>query len=292
MGLLLLTGAGGVLGRGLACGLPDGVGVALLGRQRPPFWPRFASFVRVDLAPAGRLAAAITQLRPRAILHAAGPTRLAVAEADPAAAQRLGPQATAELLDAARSCGARVVLVSTDMVFAGTAESYGEDDAPDADSVYGRAKAACERLVLDAGGTVARLPLLLGGAAGPARRGADADLLAELAAGRRPCLFRDELRSPVAAELAATGLYRLLLGPPAAGVFHLVGGEAVDRHTLGLAVCRAAGVAPDFDGALAAEIAPGRPRRLVLRCERARAELGWPAPALRESLARRFPPAP
>ncbi len=295
MGDLLITGGGGVLGLGLAARAPSEVRLA--GRGRPAFWPAATPFEPLDLARPGAFAELIRRRPPAAVLHAAAMTRVGDAEADPAACRRINVEAVAELLPAAAAAGCPVLLVSTDMVFDGRRGAYDEDQPPDADSVYGRSKAEAEALVLAAGQTVARLPLLLGGDAGPGRRGADSALLAALAAGERPVLFADELRAPIAAELAAEallGLARSLADgePVPGGVFHFAGAGGVDRHELGLRVCAAAGVAPELDSGLAAEIAPARPRRLVLRCDRARRELGWSPPDLRQSLARRFPTAP
>ncbi|MBL7009239.1 MAG: sugar nucleotide-binding protein, partial [Planctomycetes bacterium] len=296
-GSILITGAGGVLGLGLAQAAPAGAGLGLAGRRRPGFWPASARFHPVDLAVPGQLADLVGALRPAVVLHAAAVTRVGAAEADPALCRRVNVEAVVELVAAAAGVGARVLLVSTDMVFAGDRESYQEQDLPDAASVYGRSKADAEARVLAAGHAVARLPLLLGGRAGPGRCGADTALLSALAAGERPVLYGDEWRAPIAAELAAEVLFDLLgrlatSELEAGGVFHIGGCEPVDRHRLGLRVCSAAKAPPAFDFALAAELAPERPRRLILRCDRARWELGWRAPDLRQSLARRFPTAP
>ncbi|RMH02832.1 MAG: NAD-dependent epimerase/dehydratase family protein, partial [Planctomycetota bacterium] len=268
----------------------------LAGRRRPAFWPVATPFVAADLERTGQLAGRVAELRPAVVLHAAGVSRGAEAEADPARARRLNGEAVADLAAAAAAAGAALILVSTDLVFAGDRERYFEEDRPDAVGVYGASKAAGEAAALAAGQYVVRLPLLLAGDAGRGRRGADTALLADLAAGRRPRLFTDEIRCPVAAELAAAGLYRLASRlaagdrPAAPGrVFHLAGGEPVDRHRLGREICRAAGVAPAFAAARAAEVAPERPRRLVLDCAWAERELGWKPPDLRQSLARRFP---
>lgn len=282
-GAVLLTGAGGTLGLGLARTRPP-LGIALAGRRRPLFWGDH--FHSVDLAAPGELAALVRQLRPRAVLHAAAMSRLADCEADPQGAARVNVEAVAELLEAAGEAGAAVVLVSTDQVFDGRMDSYAETDPPNPLHRYGFTKAAAEERVVAQGGTVARLPLLLGPRAAPGRQGADAAILASLAAGETPRLFADEVRAPAAAARVAAALWTLA-EDPRPGVFHLAGAEAVSRYELGLRVCEAAGVEPALERARAAEI-PGlesRPRRLVLTCERARRELRWEPPDLRESLA-------
>ena len=289
-GRWLLTGVGGVLGQGLAACRPAGRSLWVAGRRPPAMWPE-SEFHPVELSRPGDLACTVRELRPAGVLHAAAMSRLADCEADPSGCLRVNLEAVAELLSALGP-SVPLILVSSDQVFDGTEPSYDETHPTSPTSAYGRAKADAEAAVLSHGRTVVRLPLLLGPGSGPARRGADQALLDALAAGRRPRLFVDEVRVPVAADLAAQALWRLIAAPEP-GVFHLAGADAVSRAELGRRVCEAAGVAPEFDAIPRVEAGgAARPERLVLGCSRARAELGWEAPDLRQSLARLRPARP
>jgi len=290
----LLSGTGGLLGAGLAATRPDSAELHLFGRRPPPRWQGLAEFHEGDLRHPEAFADWVRILRPDAVLHAAALSRVGDCAANPAACRAVNVAPVAPLASACRAHGAALLLVSTDMVFGGRADSYREEDPPDPCNLYGRTKAAAERWVIAAGGAVARLPLLLG-ASGPGfRGGADAVLLAALAAGERPTLYRDEIRVPVAAELAAEGLWRWL-ADPLRGIFHLVGSEALSRIELGRRVCRALGIPPNFES-LPVPPPPSpsarRPRRLHLLAERSRELLGWDAPDLRQSLARCLPASP
>ena len=66
------------------------------------------------------------------------------------------------MAELAARAGARLLLVSTDLVFDGTRGWYREEDGPSPLSVYGRTKVAAERVVLaaTAGGGGARQPAL------------------------------------------------------------------------------------------------------------------------------------
>ncbi|KAA3607062.1 MAG: NAD-dependent epimerase/dehydratase family protein [Planctomycetota bacterium] len=286
----LVTGAGGVLGLGLAATLPADIAVALAGRRRPAAWPE-ASFHRLDLEQEGVAADAVQHLKPEFVMHAAAMTRAQDCEQEPDRTWRVNVEASVEMAQACRQGDIPFLFISTDMVFDGTAEAYAEDAAPNPLQLYGRSKAAAEAAVLEAGGTVARLPLLLGPQAGPGRMGTDTALLQALGAGQRPSLFQDEIRCPAAVDCIAEALWAWVRRP-LPGVFHFAGAEAVSRFQLGVELCRAAAVKADFEAAWAKDYqGPPRPLRLVLKCERARKELGWVPPNLRESLARYHPSA-
>jgi dTDP-4-dehydrorhamnose reductase len=277
---------GGVLGYGAACRPPQAIHV-IAGRQRPAAWS-VTPAVRVDLARRGALARIMRELRPGVVVHAACVSRAADCEERPDLARAVNVDAVAELLDGAAAASGFVVYISTEQVFDGTAERYYEDSPVCPRTVYGRTKAAAEALVLAAGGAVVRLPLLLGPAVAPGRAGADQAVVDASRAGRSLSLFTDELRTPVAAELVAPVLWRIARRR-LPGIFHLAGAEVVSRFQLGERACAAADVAPSFRGSKASCFdGPPRSLRLVLDTARARKEVGWEPPDLRQSLARTF----
>ena len=89
---------------------------------------------------------AMRSSRPDVIIHAAAWTAVDACESDPDRAMRDNGEATRNVVDAARACGARVMYVSTDYVFDGTKPTpYVESDTPNPTSVYGASKLAGER---------------------------------------------------------------------------------------------------------------------------------------------------
>ena len=89
---------------------------------------------------------AMRSSRPDVIIHAAAWTAVDACESDPDRAMRDNGEATRNVVDAARACGARVMYVSTDYVFDGTKPiPYVEGDTPNPTSVYGASKLAGER---------------------------------------------------------------------------------------------------------------------------------------------------
>ena len=130
---VLVTGAGGVLGRTL---------VSLLG-------PRAAGLTHaeLDVADASAVRDAISAAAPRIVVHCAAMTNVDACESDPDACWAINAEGAGHVARAASEAGARVVHVSTDYVFDGERGSYTELDETNPLQVYGRAKLAAEDLV-------------------------------------------------------------------------------------------------------------------------------------------------
>lgn len=258
MGGLLITGASGYLGAELGRRAPDAVGT-YLGNARP-------GAVRLDVCEADAVAALFRELRPDAVVHTAY-------RESGDGAERVNVDGSRNVARAAMEVGARVVHVSTDLVFdGGLGRPYTEDDEPRPVMDYGRQKLAAEHAVRDAspGALIARTSLIYGGAE-PSRH----ERAALEAAGGRASIrfFSDELRSPVqVADLAAALLE--LAGSDVSGVLHVAGADDMDRYEFArLVVAAAGGDAASLESTLAAEHATPRPLDCRLDSSRARALL-------------------
>jgi len=219
------------------------------------------------------------------VLHAAV-LQADACEARAAEADALNHRATGSLARACRAGGLRLVVLSTDLVFAGDRPFVSEEQAARPIQVYGRTKLAGEEaaLAVHPDAAVARVTLVVGRGHGP--RGTASEAVAwGLRAGRPLRLFADEYRTPVDPESVARAVALLLRGT-ATGRFHLGGPERVSRYELGLRVGRALGLPTDgVEPARQAEhVGPPRPPDVSLDITRARRELGWTPRPLGEVL--------
>ncbi|MEM9381780.1 MAG: sugar nucleotide-binding protein [Planctomycetota bacterium] len=310
----LVTGASGFLGAHVVAAavarnrqeatLAEPLGPLVVAQTRAPelLAPRFSSprdaaqWIECDLA--ADLDALLERVAPTEIVQCAAMSRASDCESDPDGARTINAEVPARLAAWAAAREARLVHVSTDLVFGATDAPPGgfrEDDEPAPVSVYGRSKRDGEARVLDAApdATVVRLPLLYGNSAGRGRGASDA-LLEAVERGDRPPLFVDEWRTPLEVSNAAEALVEILEFD-APGIVHVAGPERVSRYELGLAVLDAMGL--DADAARAevrearqSDVDAGapRPRDVSLDASKARdaldAELLGLGPGLRRAL--------
>jgi dTDP-4-dehydrorhamnose reductase len=142
---VLVTGAGGQLGRDLAA-VCDAAGDEVIAADR----------AALDLADRDSVLGAICSVAPDVVVNAGAWTAVDACESDPDRAWRVNALGVRHVMDGARRVGAYVCQVSTDYVFDGTKpEPYVEWDRPDPASAYGRSKWGGEQEVLAGGGSPA-----------------------------------------------------------------------------------------------------------------------------------------
>ncbi|MFD0652264.1 sugar nucleotide-binding protein [Streptomyces malaysiensis subsp. malaysiensis] len=226
------------------------------------------------------------------VVHAAGLVDLSDAERQPELARQLNAASVATLRDAVRGTGTRILLLSTDNVFDGTADTYTEGDERAPVNAYGHSKRAAEDALIGADALVGEDTLVgedaFAGADAPA--GTDSRLAGghlvdghlvvriPLVYGRSPIADRfmarfDGPRTPARTDLVCAPVYLPWL-PGAleelwdrSGLLHLGGAQVVTRYELMTRIRDALALPTEVvpvsgDDPLPA---PRRPARLVLR---------------------------
>ncbi len=126
---VILTGAGGQLGRELVSALPPSIDLVAFDRAA------------LDITESDRVAAVVEEVGPAMILNAAAFTAVDRAEKETYTARAVNRDGVEYLATAAREVGARMIQVSTDFVFGGFSPgAYSPDDPADPLSTYGRTK--------------------------------------------------------------------------------------------------------------------------------------------------------
>lgn len=134
--LVLITGAGGQLGRELTRSAGAARKLVALDRSA------------LDIGDADAVSAAVAAAKPSVIINAAAYTAVDKAESEPELAHRGNALGAENLARAAREQGARFIHISTDFVFNGDASRPYEPGSPTAPvSEYGRSKLLGERAV-------------------------------------------------------------------------------------------------------------------------------------------------
>jgi dTDP-4-dehydrorhamnose reductase len=261
-GTLLVTGGTGYLGTELLR-RAAGQRLAATHLASEPQPAPDVDWLRLDVRDTAAVRAALGRLRPAAVIHTAYRQK-----GEGARATNVG--GAAAVASAAATVGARLVHVSTDVLFDGSKRgAYTEEDLPAPITDYGRTKAEAERAVLaaHAGALVVRTSLIYGGRA-PSRH---ERLACEAARGRADVtFFEDELRSPVVvADLAAALLE--LADRDERGILHVAGPDTVSRYDFAVLLAKAHGLSGERirRGSLAAS-GLERPANCALDSSRAR----------------------
>ncbi|HEV3458520.1 MAG TPA: dTDP-4-dehydrorhamnose reductase [Thermoanaerobaculia bacterium] len=277
----LILGGTGMLGR------------AVLAAARARGWPALAlSRRQADVADEARLDHWMAAFSPEVVVNCAAFTRVDECETQQEHAMAVNGEAVGRVARAAERRGARLLQVSTDYVFDGTAERpYAEGDATAPRSAYGRSKLAGERLALAARRSLVVRTSWLFGAGGPNFVTA---ILRQIDRGTRQLrVVADQVGAPTYTPFLARAL--LDLAPLAAtGIVHYRNREPVSWYSFAAAIAR---WWPGAAGAV--EVAPvttaemprpaPRPAYSVLAVERCEALLGRPVESWEWGLAQYLP---
>lgn len=261
---LLITGGTGYLGGALVRqAVAQGVPVtATYFSQQPPDSPT-VTWAPLDVRDALAVEEALDELRPEVVIHTAfqqsGPDLMAITG-----------EGAGNVARAATAVGARLIHMSSDVIFDGEREApYTEDDPPAPITDYGHAKARAEALVAEAApaAAIVRTSLIYGFE--PIDKISRFTL--DVAAGRvQARLFTDEYRCPIYVEDLAAALLELA-ATNYAGVLHIAGAERVSRYELGMLIAQAWAVDPEsVPAGRSAESPVRRPRNCTLAIDRAR----------------------
>jgi dTDP-4-dehydrorhamnose reductase len=286
---VLLTGATGLLGGYLLQGLVE-TGDEVVGWSGSKSEiARGISLQPVDISKADRVQEVFRQARPDIVIHTAALTKVDECHRAPERARQVNTLGTATLAELAADAGARLVYVSTDLVFDGAKGDYSEADEAKPLSIYGQTKLEAERAVLAfPRHLVVRVSWLFGPSLNSGRN-FFVQLLENLPARRSTRLFQDEWRTPLSLATSA----RALIGLAHSDVprlLHLGGPNRMTRLEVGLRLAAHLGLdascilSASLDSVSGEEL---RPRDVSLNASRWRAlcpEVEWPSfeEALRE----------
>lgn len=208
----------------------------------------------------------------RSVLNATGNCALKACELNADMARRINTTSAALIARLASRYGARLVHLSSDLVFSGTrGRPHTEEDATDPVTVYGTTMAEGERAVgeLCPRAAVVRIALPMGPSFN-GHAGAIDWIQSRFRAGRPATLYYDEVRSATYCDDLNT-VFEALLSLDAAGLYHLAGPRGVTLNQIGQIVNRVGGYAPELlHGKLRHEAGPMPPRAGDCRMEGAK----------------------
>lgn len=205
---VLITGAGGQVGRALLDSVPD------------DFEAIACAHADLDIGAREAVHDCVRRHRPAVIINAAAYTAVDKAESEPDAARRINSDGARHLAESARDCGARLIHISTDFVFDGTASvPYKPDSETHPLSVYGRTKRDGELAVLETlpeRATIVRTAWVYAATGSNFMR----TMLRIMRANGAVRVVADQVGTPTAARSLAEALWRFARTPEIRGIHH------------------------------------------------------------------------
>ncbi len=232
---ILVTGSNGLVGTKLLTRLFAEPDIEALGTYHaardndylgdfPHWW--------LDVTSAESVERVLELARPDVVVHTAAFTNVDRAETEREAAQALNADAAGHVARVCAARGVRMVHLSTEYVFDGTAGPYRETDPVNPLGWYAKTKEAGEQAVIAAGGSwaIARTTVVYGYAA-HVRANFVLWLVGELRAGRRVRIVDDQIGSPTLAESLAEMVLALAKSNHV-GIFNTAGPDVISRLEL------------------------------------------------------------
>lgn len=232
-----------------------------------PFW-------WLDTASAADVERVLSDARPGAVVHAGAFTNVDGAESERDLAWASNAEGTGILARACAARGIRLVYLSTEYVFDGTAGPYRETDPVNPVGWYAKTKEAGEQAVVAAGGSwaIARTTVVYGYAT-HVRANFVLWLTGELRAGRRVRIVDDQIGSPTLADNLAE-MVLALAASQENGIFNTAGADVISRLEFSRRVAATfgldAGLMDPISTAVLGQAAP-RPLRAGLLMDKFRA---------------------
>jgi dTDP-4-dehydrorhamnose reductase len=237
---LLITGASGLLGLNLALEARQThqvVGVDHCQLIGVPF-----EQVRADLLERGALDRMLDTVQPDWLIHCAALASLEACEADPGLARSLNASLPGDLAAACKVRGVKMVHISTDAVFDGTAlDLYSEEDVPNPLSLYAKTKLQGEQAVLSAypAAIVARVNFY--GFSISGKRSIAEFFINNLRAGERIKGFTDLNFNPTFVGHLADLLLHML-AKDLCGMYHVASADVMTKFAFGVTLARRFGL--------------------------------------------------
>ena len=195
-----------------------------------------SNWTRIDLCDFFQVFQLVSEFQPDVIIHTAANSNLDECEQNPESARATNVEATANLIGVATRQGARLIHLSSDMVFDSTGSLYTESDAPNPISVYGRTKLQSERIAQAHNNSVIVRAALIYGRRKFGGNSFSMWIENNLSQKRPTPLYTDQFRSPILAENLAEILLELCESD-FTGILHAGGANRIDRFSFGRQLC-------------------------------------------------------
>lgn len=199
-------------------------------------------FIRCDATDVANLKTVIEKQRPGTVINCVGLADVDRAESEPELATQLNEITVKNIVSLTRSFRFRLVHISTDYVFDGSAGNYTEEDSACPINVYGRTKLAGERAALsDSGALIARISTPFGDGRGSGKKQFFRFVLDTLSEGKEVRAVGDQFVTSTYLPDLANALERLCR-QDCSGIYHITCQNRMSRYEFARSIAETAGL--------------------------------------------------
>ncbi len=231
---ILITGSAGFLGYHLAFLLHDNYEVGgTYHNNKASVHP--IPMYEVDITRPEEVSNAFEEFNPDYVIHSAASADVDWSEHHPEIADAVNRVGSRNVAEVSKKLGARVIHISTDLVFDGKKGDYVETDPVNPTSVYGKSKVAAEKSVMGISddNIVFRVALMFGPDS-PFKPGYVFSTMNNIRQGKPARFFADQWRTPLYTADVANAIEQVIENNPVGGIYHISGAEKLSRYEFGL----------------------------------------------------------
>ncbi len=181
----------------------------------------------------------VEKAEPEVIIHTAALTNADTCETRRSLAYGVNTTGTRYVAECAEKIGAKLVYISTDLVFDGKQGNYREQSPTKPVNYYGETKFAGEKIVKEimSDYLIVRVALMYGN--GNGTHGCFTDWMRDgLQRKEDVSLFTDQYRTPLYVKDASLAILELAENAPSNETYHLGGSERLNRYEFGQKFCQ------------------------------------------------------
>lgn len=242
---ILITGGSGFLGGYLVkTAITKFDTIATYFRNLPDY--NNITWQHIDLTDAASMRKMIETVRPQIIIHNAAMTNVDLCEQQKRRTEQTNIKACELLSKYSAEIGARIIYISTDLVFDGDAPPYSEKDLPNPLSFYGWSKWQGEAaLAANNSNCVIVRPAIMYGPRAILGNSFSEWMRTSWQTKKMTKLFTDQFRTPIYAGNLAQAILELA-EHSFTGIIHLAGSERINRYQFGLLLAQQLNVGKEY----------------------------------------------
>ncbi|MBD3170291.1 MAG: sugar nucleotide-binding protein [candidate division Zixibacteria bacterium] len=284
---LLITGSAGYLGYHTAFLLHDSFEIA------GTFHNNFTSVhpikqYKVDITDPDSVNDCFRRFEPHWVVHSAAAPDVDWCANNPDEAMLINRDGSKNVALACENVGARMIHISTDLVFDGEKGDYTEDDEVCPNTIYGDTKLAAEKEVQRvSGGFIIFRVALIYGIDSPFKKGYIFSTMDKLRRGEKVLFFTDQFRTPLYVADAANAIEGAIENEAPGGIYHISGDDKVTRLEFGEIMREVYGFDKELIIPSTMDELPGmtaRPRDVSMINNKAKSTFGFNPTSIRDAL--------